>query len=82
MSQLTDKLCPRYHLVAGGESFYRMAPYRNAKGGLSHFICVAQCEEQLKDKYLFALTIKPNQIEKAPEGDENYLENPYQKIAL
>lgn len=53
-----------------------MSPYRNSKGNQTHFICVAPCEEQLKDKYLFALTIKPNHLDLAPE-DANFLNNPY-----
>lgn len=59
-----------------------MAPYRNAKGGVTHYINVAPCEEQLKDKYLFAITVKPQYIEKAPEDDPNYHDNPYKKVEL
>jgi hypothetical protein len=81
VNRIVNELCPRYHFVAGGDSFYRLSPYKNAKGGITHFICVAPCEEQLKDKYLFAVTIKPGQIEMAPESDANYLDNPYHKDA-
>ena len=53
-----------------------MPPYLNSKQTLTHFICVAPCEELLKDKYLFALTIKTPQ-QPTIENDNNYLSNPY-----
>jgi hypothetical protein len=43
VSKIVNTVCPRYHLVAGGSSFYRMAPYRNERGGVTHFINVAPC---------------------------------------
>ncbi len=49
------------------------------KGRITHFINVAPCQEELKDKYLFAVTIKANNIEFASENDPNCLDNPYLK---
>lgn len=73
VSIIANHLSPRYHFAAGSDSFYRLSPYRNAKGRLTHFISVAPCLEELKDKYLFAITIKPNTYEAAPENNSTCL---------
>ena len=41
MSKLVYSINPHYHIAAGGNGFYRMPPYINSEGFLTHFISVA-----------------------------------------
>jgi hypothetical protein len=41
ISLLASSVNPHYHISAGGDCFYRMSPYANSDGFLTHFICVA-----------------------------------------
>jgi hypothetical protein len=63
VSRLAAVINPHYHIAASGNGFYRMPPYINSEGFLTHFISVAPFEENPKDKYLFGLTVKPGQEE-------------------
>jgi hypothetical protein len=38
---IAAEVSPHYHLAAGGEGFYRLSPYRNARSFITHFISVA-----------------------------------------
>ena len=63
LGKLVNDINPHYHVAAGGSEFYRMPPYINAEGFLTHFLTIAPFDDPPKGKYLFGLTVKPGQEE-------------------
>ena len=80
VSKLCDRISPRYHISAGGKSFFRMSPFKNRKGQPTHFINVAEIENQLpKDKYLVAIQFNPKEKEETQMMESPFLQNESQK---
>ena len=66
------KTSPRYHISGGGKKFFRMKPFQNRKGVPTHFINIAEIQNELpKDKYLMAIQIDPSKQEEGTQMSDS-----------